>query len=79
MSKNNDSGHDKNVVNFDTELIYLTGYGAVYNPSNVNIQLSSLNEQAAIARTVMNMVNDLQLKIATPLPCATWHLRILKN
>jgi hypothetical protein len=62
MSKNNDSGHDKNVVNFDTELIYLTGYGAVYNPSNVNIQLSSLNEQAAIARTVMNMVNDLAAK-----------------
>jgi|GEM_PF-2281159 len=46
MSKTYDTGHAKNVANFETLIAYLTGYGAVYKPSNANIQLSNLNEKA---------------------------------
>lgn len=62
MSKTNDTGHTKNVANFETLISYLTGYGALYNPSNANIQLSSLNEKAAAALALTQQVNDLAAK-----------------
>ncbi|MFW0714884.1 hypothetical protein [Pedobacter sp. N23S346] len=62
MSKTFETGHAKNVANFETLVTYLTNYGAVYNPSNANIQLSSLNEKAAAAKTIAEQVNDLAAK-----------------
>ncbi len=62
MSKNNDGGHDKNVVNFESMTTIITGYGAVYNPSNKKIQLSSLAEKAVAARTTIGQVNDFSAK-----------------
>ncbi|MCZ4244225.1 hypothetical protein [Pedobacter punctiformis] len=59
MSKNYDTGHAKNVASFETLITYLTGYGAVYNPSNANIQLSSLNEKASFALAINQQVNDM--------------------
>jgi len=52
------------VVNGEKLITYVTGYGAVYNPSNASIQLSSLTEKAAAARTVNEQVNDLIAKNA---------------
>ena len=52
MSKTNETGHAKNIANFETLLSYVTGYGAVYNPSNANIQLSSLTDKATAAKTI---------------------------
>ncbi|WP_293785889.1 hypothetical protein [uncultured Pedobacter sp.] len=62
MSKTNETGHAKNVANFETLLTYLTGYGAVYNPSNANIQLSSLTEKATAAKTINEQVHDAAAK-----------------
>lgn len=62
MSKTNDTGHNKNVANFETLIAYLTDYGAVYNPSNVNIQLNSLKESAALALSTNQQVNDMAAK-----------------
>jgi len=62
MSKTNDTGHGRNVVNGEMLITYLTGYGAPYNPSNANIQLNSLTEKAAAARAINEQVNDLIAK-----------------
>lgn len=62
MSKINDTGHAKKVANFELLISYLTGYGAVYNPSNASIQLSSLNEKAAAALALNQQVHDLAAK-----------------
>ncbi|MGO4879146.1 hypothetical protein ACEN2P_21270 [Pedobacter psychrotolerans] len=62
MSKTNETGHAKNVANFETLLSYVTGYGAVYNPSNANIQLSSLTEKATAAKTINEQVHDAAAK-----------------
>jgi hypothetical protein len=62
MSKTNDTGHAKNVANFETLIAYLTGYGAVYNPSNANIQLTSLTEKATAAKTITEQVHDAAAK-----------------
>jgi hypothetical protein len=64
MSKSVDTGHGRNVVNGEKLITYVTGYGAVYNPSNASIQLSSLTEKAAAARAVNEQVNDLIAKNA---------------
>ena len=62
MSTMNDTGHAKNVANFETLIAYLTGYGAAYNPSNANIQLTSLTEKAAAAKTINEQVHDAAAK-----------------
>ena len=62
MSTMNDTGHAKNVANFETLIAYLTGYGAAYNPSNANIQLNSLTEKAAAAKTINEQVHDAAAK-----------------
>ena len=59
MSKTYETGHTKNVANFETLVTYLTGYGSVYNPTNTNIALSSLNQKAEAARSVTKQVNEL--------------------
>ena len=62
MSKTNDTGHNKDVANFETLIAFLTEYGAVYNPSNVNIQLSNLKNSAALALSTNQQVNDMAAK-----------------
>ncbi|GGE41494.1 hypothetical protein EV200_101643 [Pedobacter psychrotolerans] len=59
MSKTYETGHAKNVANFETLITYLTSYGATYNPSNDNINLSSLNDKAIAARAITKQVNEL--------------------
>ncbi|GGE47909.1 hypothetical protein EV200_104167 [Pedobacter psychrotolerans] len=59
MSKTYETGHAKNVANFETLITYLTSYGAVYNPSNTKINLSSLNQKAESARFITKQVNEL--------------------
>ena len=51
---NSETGHAKNVANFEDLISFCTGYGASYNPTKTTIQLSSLvtlhtNSKNAIA------------------------------
>jgi len=43
MSSFTETGHAKNVANFEDLISFCTGYGATYNPVNVNIKLPALN------------------------------------
>ncbi|ELY2018236.1 hypothetical protein SL053_002154 [Flavobacterium psychrophilum] len=42
MASTSETGHSKNVSNFETIISYCTGYGVTYNPSNSDILLSEL-------------------------------------
>jgi hypothetical protein len=42
MSSSSETGHAKNVANFEDLLSFCTGYGATYNPSKVSIKLPAL-------------------------------------
>lgn len=79
MSKINDTGHAKNVANFETLIAYLTGYGAVYNPSNANIQLSRLNEKAAAALVITQQVHDLAARNSNAIAARDLAFSPLKN
>jgi len=42
MASTSDTGHAKNVANFESLISFCTGYGAAYNPSNADLQLANL-------------------------------------
>jgi len=59
MSKTYETGHAKNVANFEMLITYLTSFGSIYNPSNASINLTSLNDKAKVARAVTEQVNRI--------------------
>lgn len=59
MSKAIETGHAKNVANFETMLTFISGYGAAYNPSYEAIQLINLESKAIESKGAMENVNRL--------------------
>jgi hypothetical protein len=59
MSKVYETGHAKNAANFQTLIVYVTGYGASYNPSKVSIQLPNLIAAGAVANAAIANLNSL--------------------
>jgi len=42
MASTSETGHAKNVSNFDDLISFVTGYGTAYNPSKASIKLTAL-------------------------------------
>ena len=57
MSKNYETGHAKNVANFETMISFVTAYGAAYNPAKSAIQLVNLQAKASEANTAINQLH----------------------
>ncbi|TKC01414.1 hypothetical protein [Pedobacter cryotolerans] len=57
MSKVYETGHAKNVANFETLISFVASYGATYNPSRASIQLAALQTKAVDASIAMQQVN----------------------
>ena len=60
MASTSETGHAKNVANFEDLISFSTGYGATYNPSKEALKVANLNTQLANARTVLNEVKTTQ-------------------
>ncbi|MBI4929199.1 MAG: hypothetical protein HY841_00430, partial [Bacteroidetes bacterium] len=45
MASTTETGHAKNVANFEDLISFCTGYGTSYNPSKAGIKLPALNTQ----------------------------------
>jgi len=58
MASTSETGHAKNVANFEDMISFCTGYGATYNPSKVAIQLPSLNALRTNAENAVADVNS---------------------
>lgn len=41
MTSTSETGHAKNVANFDDLVSFVTGYGTAYNPSKASIKLTA--------------------------------------
>lgn len=52
-----ETGHAKNVANFETVIIILLGLGAIYNPSQALILLPALQAKLAAAKAVLATVD----------------------
>lgn len=57
MAKTSETGHAKNVANFDELISFVTAYGSAYNPTKTSIQLPALQTLSATAKTAINAVN----------------------
>jgi hypothetical protein len=60
MKSNNESGHAKNVANFEKLAIKCESFGEEYNPFVPHIQLPSLKEAAENGRKVLSDINKGQ-------------------
>lgn len=58
MGSTSETGHAKNVANYEDLIAFCKGYGAAYQPSNPEIQLSSLEQQLVEARNILQEVMD---------------------
>lgn len=54
---NSETGHAKNVANFEDMISFVTGYGATYNPSKASIKLLALNTQLGAAKGSLVALN----------------------
>ena len=57
MSKTYETGHAKNVANFEDLISFCTGYGAAYNPSRQSILLPALQTKHADGKAALAAVN----------------------
>lgn len=90
MASTSESGHAKNVANFQRLISFATGYGATYNPSKTALKLPQLNtlvttSQAALADVVTkstaydNKVNERVAAFSTVKPLATRLVNVLQT
>ena len=57
MASNSETGHAKNVANFEKLITNVTGLGTVYNPSKESIKLPALNALLATAKGAIANIN----------------------
>lgn len=57
MASITETGHAKNVANFEDLISFCTGYGASYNPSKASIKLTALNTLFTSAKNSLTTVN----------------------
>ena len=58
MASTSETGHAKNVSNFDELTSYALGYGATYNPSKASIKLTALQALGISAKSAIGAVNS---------------------
>jgi hypothetical protein len=58
MPSTSETGHAKNVANFEDFISFVTAYGATYNPSKASIKLANLNAIFTQAKAdISNVMN----------------------
>lgn len=57
MASTSETGHAKNVANFETLISFCTGYGTAYNPSKASLKLPALNTLLTNAKSSLTSVN----------------------
>lgn len=59
MASTSETGHAKNVANFEDLISFCTGYGSAYNPSKASIKLPALNTLFTSAKNSLTTINTL--------------------
>ena len=60
MPSTSETGHAKNVANFQDLISFCTGYGATYNPSKAALSIANLQAQLTAAQTALNNTKSTQ-------------------
>ena len=59
MTSTSETGHAKNVANFEDLISFCTAYGTAYNPSNAALKLTALNTLFASAKSSLATINTM--------------------
>lgn len=62
MASTSETGHDKNVANFENLISFCVGYGATYNPSKNSLKVPQLQTQLASCK--LNIVSATNARVA---------------
>ena len=57
MASTVETGHAKNVANFDELIAFIAGYGTAYNPTKATLKLTALQALSTSAKNSINAVN----------------------
>lgn len=60
MASTSETGHAKNVANFDELISFVTGYRETYNPSKATIKLDALKALSDHAKNSINAVSSME-------------------
>lgn len=60
MASTSETGHAKNVANFEKLVTDVTALGATYNPSKTNLKVTALNTQLTAAKASITAVNTAE-------------------
>lgn len=58
MASTSETGHAKNVANFEKLVVHVTALGTAYNPTKATLTLPAINAQLATAKTAIATVNS---------------------
>jgi hypothetical protein len=58
MASTSETGHAKNLANFEELISFVTGYGTTYNPSKTLIKLTALQNLSGNAKSAISAVNN---------------------
>ncbi|WP_284650754.1 hypothetical protein [Flavobacterium terrisoli] len=58
MASTSETGHAKNVANFETLISFCTGYGPAYNPTNATLTIPDLQSKFDKAKAKIKAVKD---------------------
>ncbi|HUX58644.1 MAG TPA: hypothetical protein VMV77_16860 [Bacteroidales bacterium] len=67
MASTTETGHAKNVANFDELISSVLGYGTAYNPSKGSIKVEALQSLSDTAKNVISGVNAAREAAFAPL------------
>jgi len=59
MASTTETGHAKNVANFESLISFCVGYGVIYNPSKASMKLTALSALFTSAKSVLAVVNTV--------------------
>jgi hypothetical protein len=60
MPSTSETGHAKNVANYEKLIADVTALGVTYNPSKANLKLTAMNSQLIAAKTAISTVNTAE-------------------
>lgn len=60
MPSTSETGHIKNVANYEKFIDSITALGTPYNPSKTSLKLPALNTQLTAAKTAIAAVNSAE-------------------
>lgn len=58
MASTSETGHAKNVANFEDLISFCNGYGATYNPSKAALKTAALSAQLLACQTIMQTLKN---------------------